>query len=197
MLLVPMLCAACASAPEPVRVTVSGRLSVSASVTFFEGDDSPAAAELRMGAWESGVGPGGRVVVRGTSCFTPSSCTSESAAIAGLQPGDELLIDGSTKPVPPDCVVTSTELANEQGGSSWVDPDPQSIDARLIHWSTGSASIPFGGATNGNDVDNEQVAFVPLQNNDGTGGRPPSTVSVSVVKCAETDYDDLRPLLAP
>lgn len=88
---------------------------------------------------------GGSLTVSAINIASPTSRRTDIWSIAGVKPGDRYVFDGngiSVNPpkLPADCVrrtITSFTVDATGTQASWNDADAASVDARMVHRSTG------------------------------------------------------------
>lgn len=142
---------------------------------------------------------GGSVSVFTNYSSSPTATAWDRWSIAGVMPGDHFVFDGSAPHLPADCThrsITSFTLDATKTQASWQDPDAGSVDARIVHRSTGcnqffppimcSVTVEVDGSTA------TSVEAHPVNDPSGTGT---DLTSVDLVVCPAEHYDDIRTLL--
>ena len=197
-LVVFVLVAGCTDAqgpdPLPEGPPVIVHVGFSTAQISFIGLLAPAV--LEDGVYTLFMAPDSSIRTSSSGGSSPTSQSTYSTTLAGVMPGDELWFGGEGAPMEPRpaaCVCERVLLTATDEGSTWDDPDPSAIDARLTqvattitmpYWPNWSYTIIDGIADN--HVGEKATPYEPYP----TG--PPVGVSVTTLKCDGLSYDDIR-----
>lgn len=178
-----------------VSLSTSGGLGCSHVVPQFSNPDGSGVQANGHGAglWSAPVLAGGTVEATLTCNSSPSSSSSRSTKIVGVEPGDNLTMFVQRAALPADCVRRTVDLITDSAGSHWDDPSAASVNARVIVVEQ-SGSMPFMTSRTSTIIDGDTATTIPYRT-DNSGQVPPTTVSVDVISCTNSDYAALRPLL--
>jgi hypothetical protein len=133
---------------------------------------------------------GGSVSVFTDRSASPSASYWARWTIDGVKPGEHFVFDGTQPHLPSDCshrTITAFTIDPMTSRASWDDPDAGSVDARIVHRSSGCQNqFPPIRCSVNTDVDGSTATSV-------LGG--PDLTSVDVIACPNEHYDDIRSLL--
>ena len=173
-----------------VHVTIVNCSDCGMTISFVNPDGTMIKTVTDLQA-DAPLEPGGRVWVGSSYSSSPSATSTSSTMLNGVQPGDHLkfgfLLAGEPSPLPDDCE-SRTVLSGVGTGSaiSWDDPNASDVDARII--SIWRAVGPMRPGFSSVEIDDKTETTVTVSLYDG--------VSVDVVYCATSSYNDLRETIA-